>query len=90
MLEQEMPQAAEDLEPERAASLRDKLMQLRDQSGEKVAEAISRVTDSRGREASRLGGKGSGAKGSGGRIPRPARAIAICYVNCTFVESPPS
>ncbi len=63
MLEHEMLQAAEDLEFERAASLRDKLMHLREHVGEKVAEEAEKYqSKSRGRRSK-----------SGQRIPRPKR-----------------
>lgn len=66
LLEQEMLQAAEDLEFERAASLRDKLLHLREHIGEQVAES-----------GEKYNAKGSGRKGRGGksgsRIPRPKK-----------------
>ncbi len=62
LLEQEMLQAAEDLEFERAASLRDKLMHLKEHIGEQVAESGEKYN------AKGSGRKGRGAK-SGSRIP---------------------
>lgn len=53
-LEQEMLQAAEDLEFERAAGLRDKLMHLRERVGETVAEASDKY-DSKSSSRSRKG-----------------------------------
>lgn len=53
-LEQEMLQAAEDLEFERAAGLRDKLMHLRERVGETVAEASDKY-DSKSSNRSRKG-----------------------------------
>ena len=66
LLEQEMLQAAEDLEFERAASLRDKLLHLREHIGEHVAES-----------GEKYNAKGSGRKARGtksnSRIPRPKK-----------------
>lgn len=66
LLEQEMLQAAEDLEFERAASLRDKLLHLREHVGEHVAESGEKYN------AKGSGRKGRGAKSSS-RIPRPKK-----------------
>ncbi len=62
-----MLQAAEDLEFERAASLRDKLLHLREHVGEHVAESGEKYN------AKGSGRKGRGAK-SGTRIPVPKNA----------------
>lgn len=60
-LEQEMLQAAEALEFERAAALRDRITHMRDAIG----EPISAVREQSG------GFKGRGKKGKRGRVPRP-------------------
>ena len=65
-LEVEMMAAAEALEFERAAALRDRIQQMRSQMGKSVAEAeVEHATrDRRGRKKPRA---------PGGRIPRPKR-----------------
>jgi excinuclease ABC subunit B len=60
-LEQEMLQAAESLEFERAAGLRDRITQMRDAIG----EPISAVREQGGSY------KGRGRKGKRGKVPRP-------------------
>jgi excinuclease ABC subunit B len=65
-LEKEMLQAAEDLEFERAASLRDKIHTLRDKLGETV-------TDSDGPSEQPKGKRGRRKKGVGRKVPRPKR-----------------
>lgn len=63
MLEKEMLEAAEDLEFERAAALRDRVAELRDRMGEVVNEATETYeAKSRGRK-----------KGSRTRVPRPKK-----------------
>ncbi len=64
-LEQEMLQAAEDLEFEKAASLRDKLTKLRDKIGESVDVESSDGGQPKGRRGRR--------KGPAKKIPRPKR-----------------
>jgi len=66
-LEQEMLQAAEDLEFEKAASLRDKIMNLRERIGETVNEEEAQSKQPKGRRGRR--------KSSGGskKVPRPKR-----------------
>lgn len=71
-LEQEMLQAAEDMEFERAASLRDKLMELRDKIGETIQEEQESYKQSRGR-GGRRGGKKGGRKGGSKKVPRPKK-----------------
>ncbi|MFO0898572.1 MAG: helicase-related protein, partial [Pirellulales bacterium] len=68
-LEGEMLAAAESLEFERAASLRDRIMRMRDNVGKPVDEAAGRegAYAKGGRK-----GRGRGGK-SGGRIPRPKK-----------------
>ena len=67
-LEVEMLAAAEALEFERAAALRDRIQQMRSQMGKSVAEAeVEHATrDRRGRKKPRA---------PGGRIPRPKRGV---------------
>lgn len=65
-LEQEMLQAAEDLEFEKAASLRDKLNKLRDKIGETVDVDEADGAQPKGRKGRR--------KGSGTKVPRPKRS----------------
>ena len=60
-LETEMLTAAESLEFERAAALRDRIMQLREQIGQPVSEAKAESPQRRGRRG-------------GSRVPRPRRA----------------
>lgn len=62
MVEKEMLQAAEDMEFERAASLRDKLLSLREKVGQTVAEEPESYRQSKGTR--RRGGR---------KIPRPKR-----------------
>lgn len=69
-LEQEMLQAAEDMEFERAASLRDKLMNLRDKIGETVQEDQESYSTKRGR--GRRGAK-KGTRKSSKKVPRPKK-----------------
>ncbi|MGA2621060.1 MAG: helicase-related protein, partial [Thermoguttaceae bacterium] len=68
-LEAEMLQAAQDLEFERAAALRDRIQQMRAQMGKLVAEAqIEHATrDHRGRHRQQ-------PAAPGGRIPRPKKS----------------
>jgi len=76
ILESEMLQAAEDLEFERAAALRDQLTQLQDRIGESVENYEVTQKAGRGRKGrAQAGGRaqtGSG-KNSRGRIPRPKK-----------------
>lgn len=60
-LEQEMLQAAESLEFERAAALRDRITQMRDAIGEPLSAVREQGS----------GFKGRGRKGKRGRVPRP-------------------
>ncbi len=74
-LEQEMLTAAEDMEFERAAALRDKLMDLRSKIGETISEDKEEYSSSgrRGRRR-KLGTKGGSKGGRKGRkVPRPKR-----------------
>ena len=64
LLEKEMLQAAEDLEFERAAGIRDRIEQLRTQIGEVVSETSASYEKS---------GGGRGGKGANRRIPRPRK-----------------
>jgi excinuclease ABC subunit B len=75
-LEREMLSAAEDLEFERAARLRDRVMQLKENIGKPLSEV--EITDKK----STSGGKGRGRRGgkkqkgmnpNGSKIPRPKR-----------------
>ncbi|TWT76658.1 UvrABC system protein B [Planctomycetes bacterium CA13] len=71
-LEREMLSAAEDLEFERAAALRDRLMQLRENIGKPLSEVefSTASTGATGRQKKRR----KGAKGAGRKnIPRPNR-----------------
>jgi excinuclease ABC subunit B len=66
-LEGEMLAAAESLEFERAASLRDRISQLRDSIGRKRNEVEVHATrEKRGKRRGR-------SSGTGGRVPRPKR-----------------
>jgi excinuclease ABC subunit B len=68
-LEGEMMKAAEGLEFERAAQLRDRIMQLKQQIGQEVSVADSEPAKSQSKK-SRRGRKGSGR---GGRVPKPEK-----------------
>ncbi|MCA9179433.1 MAG: excinuclease ABC subunit UvrB [Planctomycetales bacterium] len=65
-LEKEMLQAAEDLEFERAAAIRDRIVQMRDQVGETVSAAEANL------KATAKGGRRKGRKG-GSKVPRPKK-----------------
>ncbi len=64
-LESEMLAAAENLEFERAAALRDRITQLRDSVGQKVHEVAVK--------SYKAGPKYKSRKGSGNRVPRPKK-----------------
>ena len=68
-LEGEMMKAAEGLEFERAAQLRDRIMQLKQQIGQEVSLADSEPAKNQSKKA-RRGRKGSGR---GGRVPKPEK-----------------
>ena len=63
-LEAEMMQAAEDLEFERAAQLRDRIVELKQQLGQPVGEGTKRV-------AAKRGGKRGRRKTTKKKVPRP-------------------
>ena len=65
-LEIEMHAAAESLEFERAAALRDRITQMRESLGQRVGDVPMR-------SSSRNSRRGKRRKGSGGRLPRPKR-----------------
>jgi len=70
-LEGEMLTAAESLEFERAAALRDRITHLRDAVGQKRSEVeIHATRANRGKRR----GRGSGSRNTGGRVPRPKRS----------------
>ncbi|MFK7737711.1 MAG: excinuclease ABC subunit UvrB [Pirellulaceae bacterium] len=70
-LEKEMLSAAEDMEFERAASLRDKLMTMRDKVGETIQEDAEEYKQPQGKRGRRKGaGKGGGPNR---KVPRPKR-----------------
>ncbi|MDA0831845.1 MAG: excinuclease ABC subunit UvrB [Planctomycetota bacterium] len=72
-LEHEMLVAAEDLNFERAAELRDRIAQLKQQTGKPIPEESSRAgTKKLDRRRGRKGRRGSGGS-SGRRIPKPER-----------------
>ena len=66
-LEEEMLAAAENLEFERAAALRDKILRMREKVGEPIEEEETgdRMVGGRQRKRSK--------KGSGSKVPRPKR-----------------
>ena len=64
-LEKEMMEAAEALEFERAAAMRDRITKLRDSMGQSVARVDAETAKPRGRKKGRRGGS---------RVPRPKRA----------------
>ncbi len=68
-LEGEMMKAAEGLEFERAAQLRDRIMQLKQQIGQEVPVSDSEPAKTQSKK-SRRGRKGSGR---GGRVPKPEK-----------------
>ena len=65
-MEEEMLAAAENLEFERAAALRDKILRLREKIGEPIESDTSDERMVGGRQRKR-----SSSKGSGSRVPRP-------------------
>jgi excinuclease ABC subunit B len=67
-LEAEMHEAAEQLDFERAAGLRDRIAQLKGQIGQPVAAAVEATQSNNAR-----GKKGRRRRGSGQRVPRPKR-----------------
>jgi excinuclease ABC subunit B len=71
-LEGEMMKAAESLEFERAAQLRDRIMQLKQQIGQEVPLSDSEPAKTQSKK-SRRGRKGSGGGGRGGRVPKPEK-----------------
>lgn len=74
-LEQEMLAAAEALEFERAASLRDRVMQLKDHIGKPLSEVEFENSSQKSSGRQKKGRKGKGTRGGGGRskVPRPKR-----------------
>ncbi len=81
-LEAEMLAAAENLEFERAADLRDKILRLKSSSGRQSADGHNDGTGAKTiapsrRQSARKRGKGrKGTKGSRDRVPRPKRGDA--------------
>ncbi len=71
-LEQEMLAAAENLEFERAASIRDRVLQLKDHVGKPLSEVELDKNPSRATGKQRKGRKGAGG-GSRSRVPKPHR-----------------
>ncbi|MEM9644497.1 MAG: UvrB/UvrC motif-containing protein, partial [Planctomycetota bacterium] len=72
--EREMLAAAEDLEFERAAALRDRVLQLKENIGKPLSEVEETKPSKSGMGRQRKGKKG--ARGGGGnrsRVPRPKR-----------------
>ena len=63
-LEAEMYAAAEGLEFERAAAIRDRITKMRDSMGKKVGDVDFKADDN---------GKGRRRRGHGGRVPRPKK-----------------
>jgi excinuclease ABC subunit B len=76
MLEGEMLQAAEDLEFERAASLRDKLMELRNRVGETVENYEISSENKSGRRGKSRGKSGGKRGGLSAKVPRPRKGSA--------------
>jgi len=75
-LEQEMLAAAEDLEFEKAAKLRDRLLQLKEHIGKPLSEvelADESNSSSGGRGRGRRGGRKRGATPQRTKVPRPKR-----------------
>ncbi|MEZ6094968.1 MAG: excinuclease ABC subunit UvrB [Pirellulaceae bacterium] len=73
-LEREMLEAAESLEFERAASLRDRLNQIKDKVGEPMSSATMQVKESKGGRRGRRRSSGPSSSGPGrrrGKVPRP-------------------
>ena len=67
-MQTEMLTAAEDLDFERAANLRDRISQMQDSIGEPLSEATSSA------KSSARKGKGRGRKkGRGAKVPRPKK-----------------
>ncbi len=72
-LEREMLSAAEDLEFERAAALRDRVLQLRDNIGKPLSEVEQAASSRSGMGRQRKGKKGNRGGGARGKVPRPKR-----------------
>ena len=74
-LEQEMLSAAEDLQFERAAQLRDRVLQLKEHLGKPLSEVEIKDSASSSSPRNQRRRKGTKSKGGGGRakIPRPKR-----------------
>ena len=72
-LEGEMLQAAEALEFERAAALRDRILELKSRMGEAVPDADSSGFASRGRKSRGRRRGGRGGQRSGRRVPKPQK-----------------
>lgn len=73
-LEREMLTAAEDLNFERAAELRDRIVQLKEQIGKPLPAESSRVgTKKLDRRRGRKGRRGSGGSSGSRRVPKPER-----------------
>jgi len=71
-LEAEMLQAAEQLEFERAAALRDRVLKLKQQLGQPLSSREAEAAD--GQQASGRGSRrGRGSRGGGRRVPKPNR-----------------
>ena len=72
-LEAEMLSAAESLEFERAAQLRDRILQLKQQMGQKIAEGDADTPGFATRGKKRRGKKHRRKGGGGHRVPKPRR-----------------
>ena len=75
-LEAEMLQAAEQLEFERAAALRDRILQLKKQLGQPLKpeeEAAASEANQRGQKGKQRGRKRGASRGGDSRIPKPER-----------------
>jgi excinuclease ABC subunit B len=72
-LQTEMLEAAESLEFEKAAALRDRIARMRDSIGETVAVAEGKASYGRGKRGKRAVGKDSGSHSYRGKVPRPRK-----------------
>ncbi len=72
-LQTEMLEAAESLEFEKAAALRDRIARMRDSIGEPVAVAEGKATYGRGKRGKRVTQNESGSHSYRGKVPRPRK-----------------
>jgi excinuclease ABC subunit B len=72
-LEAEMLAAAEGQDYERAAELRDRVIQLKKRMGKELTEAESQAAEAVGKRKEKGKGRKGGRRSGGGRVPKPER-----------------